>query len=79
MLFGGQCDKTTMLDDTWIWNGSSWAKSDVAGPSARSSAVMATITPAHVATPPAFIDFIPGPYLRPFDLGDDRRGRGNPW
>jgi pimeloyl-ACP methyl ester carboxylesterase len=32
-----------------------------------------------VATPPAFIDFIPGPYLRPFDLGDDRRGRGNPW
>jgi pimeloyl-ACP methyl ester carboxylesterase len=32
-----------------------------------------------IATPPAFIDFIPGPYLRPFDLGDDRRGRGNPW
>src|SRR6202046_1850662 len=29
-----------------------------------------------VAVPPAFIDFIPSPYLRPFDLGDDDRGRG---
>jgi pimeloyl-ACP methyl ester carboxylesterase len=27
-----------------------------------------------VATPPAFIDFVPSPYLRPFDLGDDDRG-----
>jgi pimeloyl-ACP methyl ester carboxylesterase len=33
-----------------------------------------------VATPPAYIDFIPGPYLRPFDLGNDWRGRGgNSW
>ena len=29
-----------------------------------------------VAVPPAFIDFIPSPYLRPFDLGDGQRGRG---
>ncbi len=25
---------------------------------------------------PAFIDFVPSPYLRPFDLGDDDRGHG---
>jgi pimeloyl-ACP methyl ester carboxylesterase len=30
-----------------------------------------------VATPPAFIDFVPSPYLRPFDLGDDDRGHGH--
>jgi pimeloyl-ACP methyl ester carboxylesterase len=29
-----------------------------------------------VAVPPAFIDFVPSPYLRPFDLGDDDHGRG---
>ena len=29
-----------------------------------------------VAVPPAFIDFIPSPYLRPFDLGHDDRDRG---
>jgi pimeloyl-ACP methyl ester carboxylesterase len=30
-----------------------------------------------VAVPPAFIDFSPSPYLRPFDLGDHDRGRGH--
>ena len=29
-----------------------------------------------VPVPPAFIDFIPSPYLRPFDLGDNDHGRG---
>jgi pimeloyl-ACP methyl ester carboxylesterase len=33
-----------------------------------------------VATPPAFIDFIPGPYLRPYDLvNGDRWDGGFPW
>ena len=35
-----------------------------------------TSTGAIVATPPAFIDFVPSPYLRPFDLGNDNRGFG---
>jgi pimeloyl-ACP methyl ester carboxylesterase len=30
-----------------------------------------------VPAPPAFIDFVPSPYLRPFDLGDDDRGHGH--
>ena len=38
--------------------------------------IFASSSGAIVATPPAFIDFIPGPYLRPFDLGDDDQGRG---
>jgi pimeloyl-ACP methyl ester carboxylesterase len=38
--------------------------------------IFATSTGTIVATPPAFIDFIPSPYLRPFDLGDGIRGFG---
>src|SRR5580658_2983388 len=38
--------------------------------------IFASSSGAIVATPPAFIDFIPGPYLRPFDLGNDQRGPG---
>ena len=38
--------------------------------------IFASSSGAIVATPPAFIDLIPGPYLRPFDLGDDDRGHG---
>src|SRR5271156_2855914 len=36
--------------------------------------IFAAPSGAIVATPPAFIDFIPSPYLRPFDLGIDGRG-----
>ncbi len=45
------------------------------GPAFNIYAVGSTVVP----TPPAFIDFVPGPYLRPFDLGDDWRGRSDPW
>jgi hypothetical protein len=39
--------------------------------------IFASPSGAIVATPPAFIDFIPSPYLRPFDLGDDDQGHGD--
>jgi hypothetical protein len=49
ILFGGRGDviggvgATSILSDTWIWNGTSWASVDVTGPSARSDAAMASL------------------------------------
>ncbi len=45
VLFGGSDYDTSYqgldLDDTWVWDGSSWTRLNVTGPSARDSAAMA--------------------------------------
>ncbi len=43
VLFGGRASDGGMLDETWIWNGTSWAQKPVAGPSARSDHAMASL------------------------------------
>jgi N-acetylneuraminic acid mutarotase len=46
-LFGGAADvsgpQDQLLDDTWTWDGSTWTELSVAGPPARSLAVMAPL------------------------------------
>jgi Kelch motif protein len=43
LLYGGyDCNTSEELDDTWIWNGSSWTQVDVGGPGPRDSAAAAT-------------------------------------
>ena len=39
MLFGG----VGYLSDTWIWDGARWSQEQVAGPSGRDDALMATV------------------------------------
>jgi hypothetical protein len=42
LLFGGEdCNTADDLNDTWIWNGSTWSRLDVRGPAARDSATAA--------------------------------------
>jgi hypothetical protein len=47
VLFGGDGEEgggpTHLLADTWIWNGASWTRRKVTGPSARASTAMATL------------------------------------
>jgi len=42
VLFGGH-DGAHYLNDTWTWNGSAWSQQNVAGPSKREIAAMATL------------------------------------
>jgi len=41
LLFGGAPTRTEMLDDTWEWDGSTWRKLYVSGPTPRAYAAMA--------------------------------------
>ena len=44
VLFGGtDPDSLGVQDDTWTWDGATWTRVNVAGPSARYSAAMATV------------------------------------
>jgi N-acetylneuraminic acid mutarotase len=42
LLFGG-AGKSEFQSDTWIWDGTTWARLDVTGPSARAGMAMATL------------------------------------
>jgi hypothetical protein len=44
LLFGGlEQDGSTVLNDTWTWDGTSWTQHDVVGPSGRWSAAAASL------------------------------------
>jgi hypothetical protein len=43
VLFGGTGANSSVLGDTWIWNGTTWTEANVSGPSARYYHAMATL------------------------------------